>query len=134
MMNKLTEEMTLEIEEITANTLRLLGLSGAYKGFGYIIYGVKCAIADPGILTFVCKGLYPDIAREFETTSQCAERNIRTARQVIWKYGSGTLRNEIFGERYRDIPPDNRDFVDALKSYIERQVRKRFNERSLKQS
>lgn len=54
-MNKQTEEMTLEIREVTATTLRLLGLSGAYKGFGYLIYGVEQAIADPSILTFVCK-------------------------------------------------------------------------------
>lgn len=124
MKNKFTEEMTLEIREVTEDTLRLLGLSGAYKGFNYLIYGVEIAIADSDSLTSVCKGLYLDIAREFKTTFQCVERDIRTAREIIWKYGKASLREEIFGDRYRDTLPDNKDFVDALKSYVERKVRK----------
>ena len=123
MENKFTEEMILEIREVTEDTLRLLGLSGAYKGFHYLIYGIALAIADSDSLTSVCKGLYPDIAKEFKTTFQCVERDIRTAREVIWKYGKPALREEIFGERYRDTLPDNKNFVDILKNYIERKVR-----------
>ena len=125
MKNEFTEEMTLEIREVTEDTLRLLGLSGAYKGFGYLIFGVELSIADQDALTSVCKGLYPDTAKKFKTTSQCVERNIRTAREIIWKHGKEALRKEIFGERYQDTMPDNKDFVDALKGYIERKVNKR---------
>lgn len=125
MKNKFTEETTLEIEEVTETTLRLLGLNGTYKGFGYLIYGVRLAITVPDILTAIYKEFYMEVAREFGTTPECVERNIRTAKKIIWKYGKEMLRDEIFGERYQgDNLPDNKDFVDALKCYIERQVRK----------
>ena len=124
MKNEFTEETKLEIKEVTEDTLRLLGLSGVYKGFGYLIFGVELSIADQDALTSVCKGLYPDTAKKFKTTSQCVERNIRTAREIIWKYGKPELREKIFGERYQDTMPDNKAFVDALKGYIERQVNK----------
>lgn len=122
MKNKSAEETKLEIREVTEDTLRLLGLSGVYKGFGYLIFGVELSIADQDVLTSVYKGLYLDTAKKFKTTAQCVERNIRTAREIIWKYGKKELRKEIFGERYQDTMPDNKNFVDALKGYIERQV------------
>lgn len=122
MKNKCTKEMALEIGEVTEDILRLLGLNGTYKGFGYLVYGVELAITSTDILTAICKEFYMEIARKFKTTSQCVERDIRTAKKVIWEQGKKTLREEIFGERYQGGElPDNKDFVDALKCYVESQ-------------
>ena len=121
-MNKFTEELGLEIENVTETTLRLLGLTGNYKGFKHLSYGVMLAMENPDILTAVCKYFYADIAKRFETTPECVERNIRTAKNIIWKYGKEDLRYEIFGERYQSILPRNAVFVDLLKHYVEKQI------------
>ena len=121
-MNKFTEEMVLEIENVIESTLRLLGLTGNYKGFRHLGYGVKLAVENQDILTAVCKYFYMEIANEFHTTPECVERNIRTAKKIIWKYGKEELRDEIFGEQYQDILPKNAVFVGLLKHYVERQV------------
>lgn len=121
-MNTVTKETATEIREAAETTLRLLGLNSSYKGFDYLIYGIELVLETPDILTYVCKGLYLETAIKFGTTVGCAERNIRTAREAVWKNGSETLRIQIFGERYRYLSPNNAQFVDALAHYIKKQV------------
>lgn len=121
-MDTITKEMAAKIKEESDTTLRLLGLNSSYKGFDYLIYGIGLVLETPDILTYVCKGLYLETAINFGTTVGCAERNIRTAREAVWKNGSEGLRIQIFGERYQYLPPNNSQFVDALAHYIKKQV------------
>lgn len=121
-MNILTQESSTKIEWAAEHTLRSLGLCRTYKGFGYLIYAVGLTAQDIDILTYICKGLYKDIAKKFHTTDSCAERNIRTIKKAIWRTGNKTLRLEIFGEEYRDSVPKNAQFIELLTCYIIRQL------------
>lgn len=121
-MEMITKEMAAEIEKTAETTLRLLGLNSSYKGFDYLIYGIGLVLETPDILTYICKGLYLETAIKFGTTVSCVERNIRTAREAVWKNGSESLRVQIFGERYSYLLPNNAQFVDALAHYIKIKV------------
>lgn len=98
--------------------LRQLGVNGSYVGFKYTVYGIIITIKNPDLTTYVCKGLYVEIAVKFKTTIGCAERNIRTIINVIWNRGDRELLNKIF---YKELKskPRNAEFIDAMANYIE---------------
>lgn len=107
------EQYTKDIKML----LRRLGVNSSYVGYEFVVYGVIWTITDSELLTYICKGLYVEIAIQFHTTVKCVERNIRTVINRIWEYGNRELLNEIFGkELYRK--PKNAEFVDALVNYI----------------
>lgn len=122
-MNAITtkEEIT-KIDEIIETTLRLLGLNNSYKGFNFLIYGIKLAMKHPSILTYICKGLYLEVAIHYGTSVNCVERNIRTAKEAIWHNGNKALLIKIFGKTYKYTPPSNAQFIDILAYYIKNQV------------
>lgn len=121
-MDIITKEASAEIEETIEAALRLLGLNNSYKGFNYLIYGIKLTMKSPNVLSYICKGLYMEIAAEFDTTCSCVERNIRTVRSAVWRNGNEALRIQIFGEEYKDFQPGNKEFIDALAHYIGEQI------------
>lgn len=105
-------------EEKIEETLRDMGLSKSYKGFEYLQYAVSLVLEDSNILTYICKGIYVDVAVYYQTTVSSVERNIRTAKEVIWKNCDETLLHSIFGNNRRKRIPQNAIFIDKLAYYI----------------
>lgn len=107
----------MKYERETCNLLRRLGVNNSYKGFRYTAYGVRRAIHDPELLTYISKGLYVEIACRFLTTVGCIERDIRTVVKTVWEHGDRTLLNEVFG-RELEQKPRNGAFIDAVAHYV----------------
>lgn len=107
-----------QYEKEAETLLRKLGADGSYVGFRYVVYGICRVHQNPDLTTYICKGLYTEIAVHFHTTVSCAERNIRTLVNTVWKRGSRKLLNEIF---YRELTqkPTNAAFIDAITQYTE---------------
>lgn len=95
--------------------LRQLSMTGSYLGFYYLSHGLQLIIGNPMLILHVCKGLYVDIASNFNTSIECVERDIRTVKIHTMKYGDRELINEIFGDG-KEIP-SNSEFIDALYQY-----------------
>jgi len=114
----MTKEETICVDKCIENTIRLLGLNSSYKGYNFLIYAIKLTIQKPEILTYICKGLYLEISIHYNTTITCAERNIRTAKEVIWINGNKKLLKKIFGNYYCYAIPSNAVFIDLLAYYI----------------
>ena len=110
--------VTANVFDITRQTLRLLGINHSYKGYAYLILAVHLVIENPSILTYICKGLYIDIASQFDTTVFCVERNIRTIKNHLWKCGDKAVLHKIFGDLYCCKAPTNTAFIDALSCYV----------------
>ena len=104
----------------TERLLRGLGVNSYYKGFWQTAYAVQLAIENPESMTYICKGLYIDVAVHFHTSVCCIERNIRTVKQVIWSYGDRELIQEVFGDKAKGNIPNNSRFIDFLARYIEK--------------
>lgn len=117
-MNILTKEKPITTREAIEITLRLLGLNNSYAGFSYLIYGIDASLKNPEILTHVCKGLYVEIAFRYNTSINCAERNIRTAKEAVFKNGNQELLFDIFGHINKSELPNNASFIDSLSYYI----------------
>lgn len=119
MMKLVNEDMTISNDKIIARTLRMLGLNQSYKGFHYLIYAIDLVLENPDMLTYICKGLYFEIAVYYKTSIYCAERNIRTAKEVMWHNSNTDLLRSIFGTQYDLKIPSNAVFIDRLAYYIE---------------
>ena len=67
----------------------------------------------PHIINNVTKGLYPSIAKKFETTPSKVERAIRHAIEVAWNRGRIEAINAIFGTRIYlgTEKPTNSEFI-----------------------
>ncbi len=110
------------LKQETGRLLRRLGVNSSYKGFWYTVFAVALALVNPMELTFVCKGLYLDIAVRFHTNPNCVERNIRTIKQIIWSYGDRQLLDDIFGSAPASKPLHNAAFIDLLSQYVKKQL------------
>ena len=71
--------------------LRCLGVPETYKGFRYAAYAAAlCALSQERLL-LVTKRLYPDIAKRFDTSWSCVERDLRTMIDVAWNRNPSLL-------------------------------------------
>lgn len=99
--------------------IRQLGATGNYKGFQYLLHGITLSIDNPGLLTYIYKGLYVDVAKDFRTTVGCVERDLRTIKCIMWQYGDKELLRKIFGDAALNPKPvSNAEFIDGLVAYI----------------
>ena len=103
----------LEIECL----IRALGIGATYRGYRYLNYGVKLCLRDEDYLLSVSKLLYPQIAKNYHTTSSSVERDIRTVIRVCWERGNRRLLQEI-ALRPLDSQPTPSEFLDILTAHL----------------
>jgi len=71
-----------------------LGVSPTYKGFFQTAYAVLLAVENMERLLLVTKWIYPELAKQYNTTPECIERNIRTVAAIAWQ-NNPELLNEM---------------------------------------
>ena len=104
-----------EIVEIY-DLLRQLGITGNYLGFFQTAYAVYLAARQPERLVLVTKWLYPEVAKHYDTTWNCVERNIRSVAALAWN------GHREYLERLAQQPLPNRptssSFIAILTMYF----------------
>ncbi len=73
--------MSAEIYDL----LYQLGVTANYTGFFHTAYAVSLCAEQPNRLLLVTKWLYPEVARQYQTSWKAVERNIRTVNVIIWR-------------------------------------------------
>lgn len=91
-----------------------LGVTPNYIGFFQTSFAVWLCVDQPKRLSLVTKLVYPDVARQYKTSWQAVERNIRTVGQIIWKQSHGLLERTIGQEL--SCKPSNAQLL-AILSY-----------------
>lgn len=105
----------------TKNILHQLGVSKRYIGYDYIICGIELISEDESLMGDITKVLYIDIAKEYNTTYFCVERNIRYVIEKIWSNigdDNFVLLSSIFCDRYSDKKPSTKVFFELLYDYV----------------
>ena len=100
-----------------SNLLNRLSISPSIKGYYYIRNAVEMVLEDPEAIIGITKRMYPDVAKEYKTTSSKVERAIRHAIESSWKKGSGKTYSEIVGYHCGE-KPTNGQFIATLAEYI----------------
>ena len=105
------------------SVLHELGIGKSYSGYDYILHAMNLTMHDENILNNVTKALYIDIAKEYHTSKNCVERNIRKVIEVMWNHADENrmLIKKIFGNQYLSQKPSNKEFLELLYEYIKLQ-------------
>ena len=83
--------------------LYCLGVTPNYKSYHMTVAAVSLAEESPEYLHLVTKLLYPTVAKQYKTTWQAVERNIRSAAERAWSGGADKFE-ELTGQRLGKMP------------------------------
>ena len=101
------------LDEKISNIFMSVGIPAHIKGYHFLREAIKLAILKPDIINSITKGLYPSIARSYNTTASKVERAIRHAIEVAWNKGRIENINNLFGVKvYTSMDkPTNGEFI-----------------------
>lgn len=101
------------IDEKISDIFIAIGIPPHIKGYSYLREGIKTMVDNPVIINNVTRGLYPGIAKKFNTTPSKVERAIRHAIEVAWNRGRTDAISAVFGTRVYlgTEKPTNSEFI-----------------------
>ena len=106
----------VKIENEITEILHEVGIPAHIKGYMYLRTAIMKTYDNIDILGQVTKVLYPEIARNYNTTSSRVERAIRHAIEVAWNRGKIDAIDEIFGYTINNHKgkPTNSEFIALI--------------------
>lgn len=109
-----------ELDKVIYETLNQIGISHSIKGYKYITIAIKKCMKNMEMLDFVTKILYPEVAKENDTTTLRVERAIRYAVENGWEKGNANVLYKIFGYTVdmRKGKPTNSEFIFCVCDFI----------------
>ena len=96
--------------------LHQIGVPAHIKGYHYLRDSIIMAVENPGIINAITKQLYPNVAKQYGTTSSRVERAIRHAIEVAWDRGDVDVLNSFFGYTIHNTrgKPTNSEFIAMI--------------------
>lgn len=94
-----------------------VGITGNYIGFYQLASAVEIALYHPQSLLAVTKGLYSDVAKQYQTDWKTVERNIRTVISVAW--GCARQRMEKMAGHSLPQKPTPAQFIAILSRHLQ---------------
>ncbi len=116
--SQIKEDIEMNYEKVITNTLDSFGVSRSYTGYDYVVYGLILIMEDRERIECITKSLYLDIAKQYKTSWQCVEKNMRTVVHSIWNSHNTDLLEIIFHKSHRDRKPTNKEFLKYMYDYI----------------
>lgn len=103
----------------TVALLKKMGIQKMYKGCEYIVSSINYIDKNEKHFAPVTKVLYVEIAKQFNTSSLCVEKNMRSIIKSIWaKPENKNLIAEIFVPYNLEKRPSNMEFLVLLYSHL----------------
>ena len=110
----------ISYDEAEARVMKLmnsLAFKTHLKGYDYISYILmKCALDSKYHMKSMTKVIYPDCAKEFETTSSRVERALRHAIEISFEEVPKKY-SQIFSRELKE-EPTNSEFISMMSQYI----------------
>ncbi len=104
---------TKSLEAKITNIIHEIGVPAHIKGYLYLREAIGMVVENIELLSAVTKELYPNIAKNFNTTPSRVERAIRHAIEVAWSRGKLDTINNLFGYTVHTDKgkPTNSEFI-----------------------
>ncbi len=108
-----TKTKRKNLESSITEIIHEIGVPAHIKGYMYLREAITMVYNDIELLGSITKVLYPDIAKEFNTTSSRVERAIRHAIEVAWNRGNVDSIANLFGYTVSasKTKPTNSEFI-----------------------
>lgn len=104
------------LEQLVESVLRSLYIPGTFKGLKYLTYAVAATVIDQNRTYLITKDLYREISRQYDTTPNCVDRNIRWAIRSSWSTAKEDLCK--IADRHLIRCPTNKQYIDLIAFYI----------------
>lgn len=109
----------MKYKAYTIALLKKLGIQKMYKGCEYIVSSISYMNKNEKYFTPVTKVLYVEIAKQYNTSSLCVEKNMRSIIKSIWSRPENSeLISEIFGPYNLSKRPSNMEFLILLYNHL----------------
>ena len=111
---------------IVSPLLIKLGIPLSLSGHRYLCSAVNIysSLMQTNSRIKITKDIYPDVARQYGTTSQCVERSIRHAVGICFTRGDLKLINKMFGFTINEAKgkPTNGEFIATISYWLTSEV------------
>lgn len=106
------EMCAVQVDDIQ-DVLLDIGIPSSLLGFMYITYAEQLVLSDPSYMRKITKGLYKDIAEQFNSTPTRVERCIRHAIEVGCTQGNTESIYRLFRHSVNPLKgtPTNGQFI-----------------------
>lgn len=101
-----------------------LGVPDHIKGHRYLIHALRRVVREPELTDAITKGLYPTVAKAFDTTASRVERAIRHAIETAWDRGDLEVTARYFGNTvsFDKGKPTNSEFIARIANELRQRV------------
>lgn len=108
-----TQKDAAKFEAAATEILLKLGIPAHIKGYHYLRTAILMSVYDVGQLSAVTKILYPNVAKEHNTTASRVERAMRHAIGIAWTRADINDVTKFFGCSYysHQSTPTNSEFI-----------------------
>ncbi len=114
-----------DLETVVTEFMHKIGMPAHIKGYHYIRTAIMMVVLDMDLLNYVTKKLYPEIAKQYNSTAIRVERAIRNSIDTAWARGNHNVIDSIFGYTMtgRRGKPTNSEFIAMLADKIRLQIK-----------
>ena len=112
-------------EQEIRNILLELGAPDHLAGHPYVVRGVLLVLGDRMYINNMTFGLYPQLAKEFDTTASRVERAIRHLVEVTWARGDLEVLDRYFGNTISASrgKPTNGEFIARISNVVKERMK-----------
>lgn len=109
-----------DLETQVTQIIHQIGVPAHIKGYQYLRTSIMMVVKNGEIINAVTKTLYPNVAKQYSTTSSRVERAIRHAIEVAWDRGDLDILNSYFGYTVQNSrgKPTNSEFIALIADNI----------------
>ena len=110
-----------DIEDVISKVILELGVASHLNGYKYLITAIRLVMEDQHNIKCITKRLYPNVAKEHQTTVSRAERAIRHAIEYAYDcYKAPELFYKIFGNSIsrNKGKATNSQFIAGISDYL----------------
>ena len=102
-----------DLETQVTKVIHQIGVPAHIKGYQYLRTAIIMTMQHTELINSITKQLYPNVAKEYGTTSSRVERAIRHAIEVAWDRGDIDVINSFFGYTVQSSrgKPTNSEFI-----------------------
>lgn len=101
------------IDTKITNILNSINIPTHVSGYEYLSYAIKLCLNNNNLLDNITKELYPEIAKNFNSTKERVERSIRNAIEIAYSESGITLNNIKY-----DKKPKNSQIIKDIITLI----------------
>ena len=113
------------IESLVTQIIHEIGVPAHIKGYQYLREAIIIAVNDMDVINAITKVLYPQVAKNFQTTPSRVERAIRHAIEVAWDRGDLDTLQRFFGYTVNSTKgkPTNSEFIALIADKLQLQLK-----------